>query len=101
MTDQSRKNFTRWCRRYISITLIAVVALMVFVLFLNDNSVVRTYQYQQGITHIKKEIKSYTDTFNYYIDRNSRLETDRETMEKIVREQYRMQRPNEDVYIVE
>ncbi len=101
MTDQSRKNFTRWCRRYISITLIAVVALMVFVLFLNDNSVVRTYQYQQEITRLKEEIKSYTDTFNYYIDRNSRLETDRETMEKIVREQYRMQRPNEDVYIVE
>lgn len=101
MSTESRKNFTRWCRRYISITLIAVVALMVFVLFLNDNSVVRTYQYQQEIGRLNDEIRAYTDTLNYYIEQNSRLETDRATMEKIVREQYRMQRLNEDVYIIE
>ena len=34
----------------------------------------------------------------FYKELNSRLSTDREVMEQIVREQHYMKRPNEDVY---
>lgn len=100
MTDRN-KRLLRWCRRYISMTLVSVVAIIVFVLFLNENSVMRTYEYQQEISRLKAEIKANSDTLTLYEELNSRLETDRETMEKIVREQYHMQRPDEDVYIFE
>lgn len=91
----------RWCRRYISPTLLGIVAVIVAVLFLNDNSVMRTYEYQQEIDRLRAQIRDSEDSMKYYHELNRRLETDRETMEKIVRENYHMQRPGEDVYLFE
>lgn len=95
-----QKAFLNWCRRYISVTLLVVIVLLILVLFLNDNSVVRTYEYRQEIVRLKEEIKANTDSLDHYRQLNADLETDRQTMERIVREQYHMQRPNEDVYLV-
>lgn len=67
----------------------------------NDNSILNHYQYEGEIDRLKAEIKVNRDSLEYYRAMNSRLDTDREAMEQIVREQYHMQRPNEDVYIVE
>lgn len=91
----------RWSRRYISVTLVAVLATTVFVLFLNDNSVMRTYEYRQEITRLEQEIKNRQDTLLHYRRLNTSLETDRASMEKIVRENYHMQRPTEDVYLID
>lgn len=91
----------RWCRRYISFTLLAVAAAVVFVLFLNDNSVMRTYELEQEIERLQAEIANHRDTLVHYQRLNVRLETDARTMEKIVREQYHMQREGEDVYLTD
>lgn len=91
----------RWCRRYISMTLLLVAAAVVFVVFLNDNSVMRTYELESEIERLKAEIQDYRDTLDHYQRLNTSLETDAQTMERIVREQYHMQRPGEDVYLVE
>ncbi len=101
MSDSSFIKAIRWVRRYISLTLILSVGVIVFVLFFNENSVVHTYEYAQEIERLKAEIKDNRDTLRHYEDLNRRLDTDKGTMERIVREQYHMQRPNEDVYIVE
>lgn len=90
-----------WCRRYISLTLLIVAAAVIFVVFLNDNSVMRTYELESEIERLKAEIQEYRDTLNHYQQLNTSLETDAQTMERIVREQYHMQRPGEDVYLVE
>ena len=37
----------------------------------------------------------------YYLRLNRSLDTDPQSLERIVREKYHMQRPNEDVYIIE
>lgn len=95
------EKFIKWCRRYISVTLVAVLATTVFVLFLNDNSVMRTYEYRQDITRLEQEIKNCRDTLLHYRELNTSLETDRASMEKIVRENYHMQRPTEDVYLID
>lgn len=88
-----------WCRRYISLTLIAVLAFVAFVLFFNENSVMKGYELNREIERLKAEIKENTDSMNYYMHQNELLRTDRETMERVVREQYHMQRDNEDVYV--
>ncbi|MCF0213840.1 MAG: septum formation initiator family protein [Muribaculaceae bacterium] len=90
-----------WCRRYFSLTLIIVIGAIAFVLFFNDNSAIQIIEYERQISDLKKEIKSNRDTLEYYQQLNERLNTDRATMEQIVREQYHMQRPGEDVYIFE
>ena len=57
--------------------------------------------YKERIAVLEEEIKISTDTFDYYFNLNNQLRTDPEKLEKIVREKYRMQRENEDVYVFE
>lgn len=95
------QNSWAWCRRYISVTFIIVVAFVLLVLFFNENSLVKSMEYNRQITELKQEIKSNCDTMEYYRRLNLSLDTDPATLERIVREQYHMQRENEDVYIIE
>ena len=93
------KDFISWCRRYLSFTLLAVVAIGGLVLFFNENSVLRTVSQEKRIEELQASIRQATDTLEYYRNLNRSLQTDREAMERIVREQYHMQHPDEDVYV--
>lgn len=93
------KNILAWCRRYVSVTLLAVIAFVLFVLFFNENSVMKNFEYKKEIDRLKAEIKINTDSMEFYRRQNLLLQTDPQTMERIVREHYHMQRPDEDVYV--
>ncbi len=80
---------------------ILVIAFICYTLFFQDNSVFRYMEYQNTIDSLRHEIKQATDTMTYYKRMNELLTTDPELMEKVVREQYRMVREDEDVYIFE
>lgn len=90
-----------WSRRYLSLTSVAIICALVYVLFFCDNSISDTYTYTKEIDRKQAEITANMDTIRYYESLLKKLSTDPETMERIVREQYHMQRPNEDIYIVE
>ena len=98
---QQLNSFVTWCRRYISVTFVIVLAFVFFVLFFNDNSVMHSFELNQRIKRTGLEISENEDTLQHYRRLNRALNTDAETMERIVRENYHMQRPSEDVYIVE
>lgn len=91
----------RWSRRYITLPLLIAVAYIVFVLFFNENSYFKSMEYQEEIDRLEAEIKANTDTMLYYHQLNASLSSDPAELERIVREQYHMQRPGEDVYIFE
>lgn len=95
------KPVAHWCRRYISVTLLASLAVAAYVGFFNDNSVMRTWEHEREIDRLEAAIRQASDTLAYYRALNSSLDTDRERMERIVREQYHMQHPGEDVYVFE
>jgi hypothetical protein len=76
------------------------VAFVVIVLFFNENSFLKSVEYTSRINELREEIKDNEDTLRYYQQLNHALDTDPETMERIVRENYHMQHENEDVYIV-
>lgn len=59
----------------------------------------RYYEYDTEIERLRREIRQNEDTLAYYRDMNNRLSTDPATLERIVREEYHMQRRNEDVYV--
>ena len=99
--NQSVANAFHWCRRYITFPLIVAVGYILFVLFFNENSYSRSAQLQSEIDRLQAEIKENTDTMLYYHRLNMSLNTDPATLERIVREQYHMQRADEDVYIIE
>ena len=93
--------FISWCRRYIHWPFLSAVAVMVFLTCFNDNNVMRYYEYDVEIERLRREIKHHRDTIEYYNNLNRKLSTDPATLERIVREQYHMQRTNEDVYVFE
>lgn len=97
------KNFLsgawNWIRRYISLPLACIVAYTVFILGFNENSYFKSVEYQDEIDRLKLEIKENNDTMAYYRQLNHALSSDPATLERIVREQYHLQRPHEDVYI--
>ena len=94
------KNIGHWCQRYIRISFLIMVGVLAYVLFFSDNSVIDNYKYQTEIDALRAEIMECNDSIAYYEALNARLRTDPATMERIVREQYHMQRENEDVYII-
>ncbi|MDE5726037.1 MAG: septum formation initiator family protein [Duncaniella sp.] len=95
------KEFFKWCRRYLSFTLLAALGVGALVLFFNENSLLTSIEQERRIEDLKARISEATDSLVYYRDLNRSLNTDKETMERIVREQHHMQHPDEDVYIFE
>lgn len=91
----------KWLKRYVSLSLLVVLGFIAFVLFFNDNSVAKSYDYAAQIRELEGEIAQYEDTLRYYQELNRRLDSDPQELERIVREHYHMQRPSEDVYIFE
>ena len=95
------KEFFKWCRRYLSFTLLDALGVGALVLFFNENSLLTSIEQERRIEDLKARISEATDSLVYYRDLNRSLNTDKETMERIVREQHHMQHPDEDVYIFE
>ena len=96
------KGVYNWAKRYITVPLLGVGCFVIYVCFVNEeNSVIDRMRYEKRIEELRKEIAANNDTLEYYRHLNATLETDRETMERVVREHYHMQRPDEDIYIFE
>ena len=96
-----KSSFLSWCRRYISLLFVGLLALYVYVLFFNDNSYGHLRELQSEIRLLEAEKHQNQDTLNTYHQLNRLLLSDKEELERIAREKYGMQRLGEDVYIVE
>lgn len=89
-----------WCKRYISLTSIAVLGVFIYMLFFQENSSARIYGYERTIDSLRQEIKVQEDTMLYYRSLNRGLDTgDRAVIERAVRENFNMALPDEDIYI--
>lgn len=93
--------FFQWCKRYVSLSLVIAVGVMVYLLFFTDTSLPETYRYDREVQRLKAEIKAETDTLEYYRELNRKIVSDPATLERVAREQYHMQRLHEDVYVVQ
>ncbi len=90
-----------WVRRYLAVPTLVVIGLLVYLSFFGENSISRRVAYQHVIDSLSQCLAREQDSLEYYRDLNQRLSTDPELMEQVVREQYNMNRPNEDVYVIE
>ena len=93
------QNSTRWFRRYFSLLSLGVIAVILYMIFFSDTSVLKKIEYQRIIDSLRTEVEINRDSMLYYKNLNSRITTDPEVMEQVVREQHNMKRPNEDVFI--
>ncbi len=57
-------------------------------------------KYQEEIKSLKRQIRECEDSAEWYRTRREALYISAEDLEHVVREQYHMQRPSEDVYLI-
>ena len=57
-------------------------------------------EYQNKINELQRQIKMNEDSADYYRKRRHAIESGQADLEEVAREQFHMQRPSEDVYII-
>lgn len=81
--------------------LITLVAFVVIVGFLDENSFVRRIGYANEISRLNSEIEKYRAEYEENTERLNELAVDSGAIERIAREKYLMKKPNEDIYVFE
>jgi len=88
-----------WLPKWVSISLVVFITFIVWMLVGSDNNYMKIHEKKEEINELKAEIKAKQDSALYYEKKVQELNTDRETLERIAREQYGMRQENEEVYI--
>lgn len=95
------KKASFWVRRRSHLPILIIGTLVVLVLYFNEEtSMALNMQYDKEITELKKAIALEKDSMEYYRSRHKAVLEGRSDLEHLAREQYQMQRPTEDVYII-
>lgn len=94
-TESAGKNI------WFNIPLLIIVVSAVIILFVQENNIFVIQRYNNEIRDLKHEIARVQDSTEYYKRKTLELNTSREELERISREQYRMKRESEDVFITE
>ena len=93
-------SFITWCRKYISIPAILIIAAIVFILFGQDYSISNIYHNKCTLDSLEQVYTAWNDTLQYYKDKNRRMELrDPDIIEHIAREQFDMALTTEEVYV--
>ena len=96
-------NFKRptWIPRWLNIPLLIFVGFVVVLLFFGENNYMRINKYRSQINDLKSQIKNNEDSAAMYEAKVNELNTDKESLERLVREKYGMKRVNEEVFITD
>lgn len=90
-----------WVRRKSHLPVIIIGSLLVALLYFNeDTSVKLNMEYQNRINELHRQIKLNEDSAEYYRQRRHAIESGQADLEEVAREQFLMQRPSEDVYVI-
>ena len=79
--------------------LITVLAFIVIIVFLDDNSLIQRAKHRTEIENLNAEIDKYRKQFDEDTQKLKELTTNPEAMEKVAREKYFMKKANEDIFI--
>lgn len=81
--------------------LITVLVFLAFVIFVDENNLIRRVRYVREIDKLKKEVRHYRKLSEDSERELKRLRTSNAELERIAREEYLMKKAEEEVYIVE
>ena len=91
----------KWIPRWVTFTLLIFIGFVLVLIFVGDNSFVQSSKYRAQINELKSQIKNYEDSASAYEAKINELNTDNESLERLVREKYGMKRINEEVFITD
>lgn len=91
-----------WLRRRSHLAPLLIGSVVLGVLFFNeDTSWKDNMAYQEEINELKERIRLCNDSAQWFHDRREQLLHGNEELEQIAREEYHMQKPTEDIYLIE
>lgn len=94
------RSFLTWCSKYLSIPALLIVGFLIYIIFLQENSIRKNYEIERTIDSLKHAIEREKDSLEVYKEKNKRLDNnDPELVEKVVREQHNMSLPTEEIYV--
>ena len=83
-------------------TYVVVVAFFLFITFVvGDSNLYKRYTYDEKIRRLEREIRHYKKEIETDRKKLDDIRTNREGLERYVREEFYMKRANEDVFIIE
>ena len=85
---------------HFSIMRLFVAGFLFVIIFLDENSFVRSMEYSKKINRLEKEIEHYKVVIDQSRLHLNELRSNDENLEKFGREQYLMKKDNEDIYII-
>lgn len=95
------KKLSFWMRRKSHLPVIVIGSLLVLLLFFNEETSVKlNMEYQNQINELQRLIKLNDDSAEYYRQRRHAIESGQADLEQVAREQFHMQRPTEDIYLI-
>jgi cell division protein FtsB len=90
------KKYSRKINKYgVAVAIFAVITFII-----GDSTLQKRISYDREIRRLKGEIEHYTNQREDNQQKLDALRSDNESLEKLAREQYRMIKPNEDLFIV-
>lgn len=91
-----------WARRRGAIPFMLIATVIIVVLFLNEETSVKTnMEYDGRINELKEQIVSNRDSAAFYRRHRLAIENGEGDLEYLARERYHMQKPSEDVFVYE
>lgn len=91
----------KWIPIWLSLPFVIFLAFIAMLLFFGENNYMEINKQKKEIDDINAQIKQQEDSALYYERKTQELNTDKETLERLAREQYSMKRTNEDVFITD
>lgn len=93
--------FSNWFNKTgkVQICILAALAFGVYMVFFSDYNYMETVKYENEIKDLKMSILEARDSAVIYEQKLNALNSDKEAVERVVREEYHMKRENEDIYL--
>lgn len=80
--------------------ILTLIIFIIWLVLLDSNNLVARYKEMKNLKKLKAEKEYYTRRIEEDKRKLYELKTDDHNLEKFVREQYRMKKPEEDLYII-
>ena len=80
---------------------ITIVCFLVWISFFDENCIMSDIRYKNEIRQLQQKIETYKADIALSIKKSNELRTNNENLEKFAREQYKMKKAKEDIFIIQ
>jgi cell division protein FtsB len=94
------KLFVSRLKPYLNKYAITITLIVVFIVFIDENSVLRRIKLNREINSLKKEIRYYQKLRDTSTQKLENLHSGKDELERIAREEYLMKKPDEEIFLI-